>query len=94
MEQVVCDINAEKPVKMAKYLLTKLIRLYQLTLSQVLGQHCRFYPSCSSYAIEAIEEHGAVKGSVLAINRLCRCHPFHPGGVDLVPPNNQKVARN
>ncbi len=61
------------------------IRLYQWTLSPFLGRQCRFYPTCSHYAHEAIEEFGAVRGSVLAARRLGRCHPFHPGGVDLVP---------
>ena len=61
------------------------IRLYQWTLSPFLGRQCRFYPTCSHYAHEAIEEFGAVRGSVLAARRLARCHPFHPGGVDLVP---------
>ena len=61
------------------------IRLYQWTLSPFLGRQCRFYPTCSHYAHEAIEEFGAVRGSVLATRRLVRCHPFHPGGVDLVP---------
>jgi putative membrane protein insertion efficiency factor len=61
------------------------IRLYQWTLSPYLGRQCRFYPTCSHYAHEAIEEFGAVRGSVLAARRLGRCHPFHPGGVDLVP---------
>ena len=61
------------------------IRLYQWTLSPFLGRQCRFYPTCSHYAHEAIEEFGAVRGSVLAARRLVRCHPFHPGGVDLVP---------
>ncbi len=61
------------------------IRLYQWTLSPFLGRQCRFYPTCSHYAHEAIEEFGAFHGSVLAARRLGRCHPFHPGGVDLVP---------
>jgi putative membrane protein insertion efficiency factor len=61
------------------------IRLYQWTLSPYLGRQCRFYPTCSHYAHEAIEEFGAVRGSLLAARRLGRCHPFHPGGVDLVP---------
>ena len=59
------------------------IRLYQLTLSPYLGRQCRFYPTCSHYAREAIEQHGAWRGGWLAARRLGRCHPFHPGGVDL-----------
>ncbi len=62
-----------------------LIRGYQLFISPLLGQHCRFWPSCSQYAREAIEQHGVVRGVWLAIRRLLRCHPWHPGGVDPVP---------
>jgi putative membrane protein insertion efficiency factor len=61
------------------------IRLYRLTVSPLLGQRCRFYPSCSQYAIEAIEKHGVLRGTWLALRRLVRCHPRSPGGVDLVP---------
>ncbi|XOV86208.1 MAG: membrane protein insertion efficiency factor YidD [Pseudomonadota bacterium] len=65
--------------------LIAMLRFYQLTLSLVIGQRCRFYPSCSSYAMDAIRIHGALRGSVLTIKRLSRCHPFHPGGIDHVP---------
>jgi len=61
------------------------IRGYQLTLSPLIGNQCRFHPTCSHYALEAIERHGLLKGSMLAIRRLLRCHPFHPGGFDPVP---------
>ncbi len=66
-----------------------LIRLYQYILSPWVGQHCRFYPSCSNYAIEAIQSHGSIKGSYLAARRLLRCHPRHDGGLDPVPPRCQ-----
>jgi uncharacterized protein len=66
-------------------LLLALLSLYYYTLSPLLGRNCRFFPSCSEYATAAIERHGAVKGTLLAINRLCRCHPLHPGGYDPVP---------
>ncbi len=62
------------------------IKLYQLTLGAVLPPSCRFYPSCSQYAIEAIERHGAFYGLFLAIRRISRCHPFNLGGYDPVPP--------
>jgi len=62
-----------------------LVRTYQVLLGPFLGGNCRFYPSCSHYASEAIERHGARRGSWLALRRLLRCHPFSPGGVDLVP---------
>jgi uncharacterized protein len=68
-----------------KVLLLLLLRAYKLGISPVLGQNCRFYPSCSDYAAEAIRTHGAAKGSVLAARRLCKCHPWHPGGLDPVP---------
>jgi putative membrane protein insertion efficiency factor len=62
------------------------IRLYQLTLSRVLpAGTCRFYPSCSQYSYEAIARYGAWRGLGLAVRRLARCHPFHPGGLDPVP---------
>lgn len=62
-----------------------LIRGYQVLLSPLLGQHCRFYPTCSQYAREAIDLHGVPRGLGLAIRRVLRCHPWHPGGVDPVP---------
>lgn len=62
-----------------------LIRAYQYLLSPWLGQHCRFYPSCSSYAVTAIERFGSWRGLALAIRRIGRCHPWHPGGNDPVP---------
>ncbi|MBN7797170.1 membrane protein insertion efficiency factor YidD [Parahaliea mediterranea] len=67
-------------------ILITLISVYQACLSPFLGNHCRFYPSCSAYAREAIAEHGVIKGSLLAMRRLSRCHPWHEGGVDPVPP--------
>lgn len=66
-------------------LLIGLIRIYQWCLSPFLGASCRFYPSCSSYAIEAINKHGAFKGSYLMVLRLGRCHPWCDGGHDPVP---------
>jgi hypothetical protein len=65
--------------------LIALIRGYQWFVSPLLGNHCRFYPSCSEYAREAIERHGVLRGVWLAIRRVARCHPWHPGGVDPVP---------
>jgi hypothetical protein len=66
-------------------LLLLVLRAYQLLLGPFLGGACRFYPSCSNYAMQAIERHGARRGAALAAKRLLRCHPFSPGGVDLVP---------
>lgn len=65
--------------------LVLLVRGYQVTLSPLLPAACRYYPSCSAYAIEALQKHGALRGSWLAAKRIARCHPFHPGGYDPVP---------
>jgi putative membrane protein insertion efficiency factor len=73
-----------------KTLLVALLRAYQLLLSPMLGQNCRFYPSCSHYAIEALRTHGAARGSLLAARRVCRCHPWNEGGHDPVPPPQHK----
>ncbi|HEY6107173.1 MAG TPA: membrane protein insertion efficiency factor YidD [Anaeromyxobacteraceae bacterium] len=62
-----------------------LVRQYQRWLSPVIRPECRFYPSCSAYAVGALTRHGAARGSWLAARRILRCHPFHPGGVDPVP---------
>lgn len=61
------------------------IKLYQLLISPILGPRCRFYPSCSEYAVEAIEKRGIMAGFYLMVRRILKCHPFHPGGYDPVP---------
>lgn len=65
--------------------LVGLIRAYQLVISPALPPACRFTPTCSQYALEAVRRHGALRGSWLALRRLARCHPFNPGGIDAVP---------
>jgi len=71
-----------------------LIRIYQLVVSPMLGPRCRFVPSCSRYALGALSEHGLGRGGWLAFARVCRCHPFHPGGYDPVPERSMAVGRN
>jgi putative membrane protein insertion efficiency factor len=72
-----------------KSLLIALIDGYKLLLSPFFGTQCRFYPTCSSYAREAIETHGSFRGSWLALRRILKCHPWHPGGVDPVPATSE-----
>ena len=61
------------------------VRAYQVSLGPLLPASCRYYPSCSAYAIEALERYGAARGTWLSVRRILRCHPFHPGGYDPVP---------
>jgi len=70
-----------------------LIRLYQLAVSPLLGPCCRFYPSCSQYALVAVQRFGLLRGSWLALRRIGRCHPWHPGGVDPVPMTDRSADR-
>lgn len=70
----------------AAYLLRALVRAYQFVVSPMLGTNCRFLPSCSAYAIEAVETHGAVRGARLSLWRIARCHPWGGAGLDPVPP--------
>ncbi len=69
-----------------KKVMIGIIWLYQAMFSALRGPACRFYPSCSEYALQAIETHGPLQGGILAAKRICKCHPYHPGGVDEVPP--------
>lgn len=73
-----------------KQLIIKAIRFYQKKISPLFGPKCRYYPTCSQYAIQAIEIHGIFKGSVLTVFRLLRCNPLFPGGYDPVPEKKQK----
>ena len=68
-----------------KAVLIALVRFYRYAISPMLGRNCRFHPTCSEYAIEAIERHGALRGGWMAAKRVGRCHPFNPGGYDPVP---------
>lgn len=76
-----------------QWLTTTLIRGYQLFISPMLGPRCRFNPTCSHYAIEAIMVHGTVKGCWLAMKRILKCHPLHDGGSDPVPPKNDRCNK-
>lgn len=76
---------AEGLRKAARRLVLSLLRLYRLLVSPLLGQRCRFHPSCSEYASGCIHKHGLLRGGYLAVRRILRCHPFNPGGVDPVP---------
>lgn len=71
-----------------------LIRAYQYLISPLLGPRCRFYPTCSQYALEALDQHGVARGSLLSLRRLLRCHPWHPGGYDPVPGRCDKHAHH
>lgn len=66
------------------------VHFYRKFISPLTPPSCRFYPTCSQYALDALEEHGALRGSWLAAKRICKCHPFHPGGIDPVPPSTKK----
>jgi len=81
--------NLAKISKIPQYVVFILIKGYRYLLSPLLGQRCRFYPSCSEYAQIAIKRFGVLKGSMLTLRRLLRCHPLNPGGVDLVPENKE-----
>ncbi len=78
--------------RLPAFALIGLVRGYQLLVSPLLGPTCRFYPSCSAYAVEALRRHGAVRGVWLTVRRLARCHPWNPGGVDQVPPVRGETA--
>jgi len=74
-----------------RFILITLIKFYKYFISPLLGNNCRFYPSCSAYALDALQIHGAMIGSYLTLRRLSKCHPFHEGGIDPVP---EKIGNN
>lgn len=71
--------------RLVSFPLVALIRGYQYLISPLLGQRCRFFPTCSEYAVEALQRHGPIKGLSLGLRRILRCHPWHPGGYDPLP---------
>jgi putative membrane protein insertion efficiency factor len=84
-ERSEADVASEPapPLTFPGWLMVKLVLAYQVGISPFLGNNCRFYPTCSEYFILSVKKYGAVRGSCRGIARICRCHPFHPGGVDL-----------
>jgi len=88
----VVGIVLRRVVRLPAATVVLLLRLWQLVVSPLYGPTCRFYPSCSAYALEAVDRHGLIRGGWLALRRLGRCHPWNPGGVDLVPPRVGSAA--
>lgn len=78
--------------RLAVRILSGIIKTYRYIISPLSGPSCRFYPTCSSYALEALRKHGAIRGSVLTIKRIMRCHPFCKGGVDPVPDAKDDIS--
>jgi uncharacterized protein len=76
-----------------KYVLIGLLKAYRAIISPLYGDVCRYYPSCSAYALEAVTRHGAARGTVLTVRRLVRCHPWAAGGLDPVPPARSSSAQ-
>jgi len=68
--------------QLPSWIIVAMVRAYQLLLSPLLGQHCRYQPTCSRYFIGAVQKYGALRGGLRGVLRICRCHPFHPGGYD------------
>jgi putative membrane protein insertion efficiency factor len=69
-------------VRLPGRMMILLVRIYQVCISPLLGKNCRFQPTCSSYFIQAVEKYGAIRGGCKGVIRICKCHPFHPGGYD------------
>lgn len=86
--------NLERRLAMLKQLLIGSVRFYRRFISPLKPPTCRFYPTCSSYALEALERHGAFWGLYLSVRRILKCHPLHPGGLDYVPKERPRVRWN
>lgn len=87
------DAHIQRKTGLGARALLGFVRAYQKALSPLLGQNCRYHPSCSHYAYEAIEIHGALRGGWLGAKRIGRCHPFHEGGFDPVPGSNDPITQ-
>lgn len=79
---------------MFRSLIVLILKTYKYCISPFLGNHCRFYPSCSSYAMESVQRFGIFRGGALALKRLGRCHPWNPGGVDPVPESPEECCKH
>jgi putative membrane protein insertion efficiency factor len=90
MDEAIRQSGAAARVSLLAHLLIWLVRLYQATLRPLFGGHCRFRPTCSDYAIEALRTHGGVRGAWLTVRRLARCQPFGGAGYDPVPPRQDQ----
>lgn len=90
--KITADTKASVALSMLTLPFRLLIKGYQLFISPILGQNCRFHPTCSCYAHQALERHGLVKGTWLAVKRIVKCNPMHPGGFDYVPGSNDNEA--
>lgn len=77
-----------------KYVLVALLKAYRFAISPLYGDVCRYYPSCSAYALESVQVHGAIRGTWLSVRRLARCHPWARGGLDPVPPQHDRASKH
>lgn len=75
------------------YIFISIIKFYRKYISPIKPATCRFYPTCSQYSLESYQRFGAIRGTYLTIARIAKCHPFHPGGIDLVPEKNHKAKK-
>ena len=88
------DPQASQPLSVLTLPFRLLIKVYQVVISPMLGQNCRFHPTCSCYAHQALEKHGLVAGTWLSVKRIIKCNPMHPGGFDYVPGTNDNDDAN
>lgn len=92
--KLIGQTKASTPFSLSTLPFRMLIKGYQVFISPILGQNCRFHPTCSCYAHRALEQHGLVKGTWLSIKRIMKCNPLHPGGFDYVPGTSEDKVRH